>query len=939
MSICKQEAKTKIGCKQEDVNANPPVLKSNNIPDKNGITHHNPLLCEDTFEPVISKLPNKKQKANHKIKTSVLSDIHESNLQDKLREITSFFWETKNNQLQHVRTQAKTNNPNLELREQFKVTIQDETNKNNSDFKPSREAKIKIVGLPIATNRKPSHFSKDDAEIEVFQGSPYETLDSFYETLDSFKKRVLRRIDTKKVYQDFVWDGFLPFDEDDFEKFTFFDNDKFVGKGKFDYNFYHEKYEKLLLDSKLDEKILPSLNIWQSERNNRVRNRSVNDFYNFINLNGLLQKKDFKKIYPDTSIFQKLSSQQRQYLDEYVENVLDLSEEDRELLGKKFTNQMLIGDDSGLVKEVKDIKAIFPFVVDVQFPNDSAFVLRSNLFLKALVDNKLDASLLNFVVQTDKQKEFKEEEMEESKDSEILSSFEKYVNRYTGINVRREFVEQTQVKTESGFVNFLETKKRKTWNITKWIELFNKFEVQEEVLENKNALEIFDTKKLNIASFLGSHPSDIENLNKESYEYFKKLMFLMFSAKTKEIQKRHFRTISEMFEFGEKCYNEQLFFRIEKKKTENPPTIQNFYITNSTTDSIMSWLDSQVKYNSDYHYNVYVYTIVLGTEYDYKNAVSYANITTSPDVTDQRKEIVFPGVSIPQKEQDPFARPRNTPNIEKKQKTTEREVSRPIDPNEKLRAPILELTVNYKPSFMLVEQPYFSVSGGILDSPPVQPEIEFVPFVGVNNKIQINVRSSSGESLEIPIMMNGEEELYKFYERDEKGQIKFKNDDLVSSFEVGRILDVPKSYNDFSGKLRVIKSKVNAPAVSFFDDMRTNTKYYYVFRSIDNHGHKSNPTSIYEVELINDGGFTYLDVKLFEFPILNQKSKIKDVGKYLKIMPTFSQTMIKNDNSSVPVVGLESESILEKNFKLRITSKKTGKKVDINFSYRHEHET
>ena len=41
-----------------------------------------------------------------------------------------------------------------------------------------------------------------------------------------------------------------------------------------------------------------------------------------------------------------------------------------------------------------------------------------------------------------------------------------------------------------------------------------------------------------------------------------------------------------------------------------------------------------------------------------------------------------------------------------------------------------------------------------------------------------------------------------------------------------------------------------ATAASKVDDIEPNKKYYYTFRAIDNHGNVSNPSSVYEIEMV-----------------------------------------------------------------------------------------
>ena len=68
-------------------------------------------------------------------------------------------------------------------------------------------------------------------------------------------------------------------------------------------------------------------------------------------------------------------------------------------------------------------------------------------------------------------------------------------------------------------------------------------------------------------------------------------------------------------------------------------------------------------------------------------------------------------------------------------------------------------------------------------------------------------------------------------------------------FEIYRIDTQPNSYSDFTGNLIAIIGDNTASAASYVDNVSPNTKYYYVFRAIDVHGNRSNPTDVYEIEL------------------------------------------------------------------------------------------
>ena len=73
----------------------------------------------------------------------------------------------------------------------------------------------------------------------------------------------------------------------------------------------------------------------------------------------------------------------------------------------------------------------------------------------------------------------------------------------------------------------------------------------------------------------------------------------------------------------------------------------------------------------------------------------------------------------------------------------------------------------------------------------------------------------------------------------------------------------------------------------------------------------------------------------------------KEMKRFLQIIPNARQSMINksrlestpsandfNENNGVtPTLGVMAESLWNKKFKIRLTSKHTGKKIDINISF------
>ena len=202
-----------------------------------------------------------------------------------------------------------------------------------------------------------------------------------------------------------------------------------------------------------------------------------------------------------------------------------------------------------------------------------------------------------------------------------------------------------------------------------------------------------------------------------------------------------------------------------------------------------------------------------------------------------------------------------------------------------------------------------------------------------------------------------------------------------AGFEIYRMTEPPTSYQDFSGHLLAFVStdadtgsRQAADSASFVDDLVPNQKYYYIFRTIGSDriapadefptiareltGAEltlqtlfSNPTPVYEAELVDDDGAVYLLVRVVDFDILNPPPTTKEMKRLLHVKPSLSQSLLKDYSSEDyesahdyvratpggPRLGLEAESIWGKTYKVRLTSKHTCRKLDFNVKFTTEH--
>ena len=248
--------------------------------------------------------------------------------------------------------------------------------------------------------------------------------------------------------------------------------------------------------------------------------------------------------------------------------------------------------------------------------------------------------------------------------------------------------------------------------------------------------------------------------------------------------------------------------------------------------------------------------------------------------------------------------------------------------------------------------------------------------------ITFNIGTGEYFDTYIPILPLDEEKIENSTIVNKNGHTLFKSEGDASSFELFRISERtmpegPMSYKDFGipnlAKRVTLSRDFGDP--TYVDVILPNTKYWYTFRtndkkhSVDDVGPDfSNPTSVFEVKLINNSGAVYLTVNTYDInffkeqKLIIEKQKTKTMRKYLHLKPSFDQTIINTDSQDgfdyyEPSIMDSMENFLEETtgggvsefklgyteesvfgnlgsdtnnrFKIRLTSKKTGKKIDV----------
>ena len=441
----------------------------------------------------------------------------------------------------------------------------------------------------------------------------------------------------------------------------------------------------------------------------------------------------------------------------------------------------------------------------------------------------------------------------------------------------------------------------------------------ETLLKNPSSLWSQDFINKNTTMIGNKDNTDIDGNNPISFGQILKTMIMQ--GRVEKIVKEKSRTYKQILQ-GIPAYSEVVLYRVAKHNVgqNGQPSqlpIQNFWFTNPEDADNIVLNDTQVKYDKNYRYLVYAYAIVVGSEYNY----------SSLDLQGLKDDLWQ-----------------------------------------------TSCFVSTRPKLRIVRIPYYGFSSQedselyVYDDPPPAPNVSFYPIRGNTSQIKVFLNGAVDRYEKYPIFLQEEDlnkynKVRRYQKKDAEDKIKFESDDPASTFQIFRIdpdrftskVTPPQSYRDFETKLHKTVNEVNQSPNGFtIENLLPNLKYYYCFRTIDSKGNVSDPSEVFEVEIQSQPGISlgFPVIKIYEMSKGEPKVATKPFKRYLYLKATPPQVAIPEEidgpstavGTKISTLGVTNEKLFlmrdeqeninkSKKFKIRLTSRQTGRKIDVNVRF------
>lgn len=391
-----------------------------------------------------------------------------------------------------------------------------------------------------------------------------------------------------------------------------------------------------------------------------------------------------------------------------------------------------------------------------------------------------------------------------------------------------------------------------------------------------------------------------------------------------------------------KTYSEVLFYRLEKRAgveasdNREQATVQNFYFTNNNELDVFKIFDSQILVGQSYTYNLFEYRLSIGLDYAYSDVYYSQQFASSQDCA----LLVSPDD------------PTNPVDLTDDFSTSIKMIKNRVQAN-----------VTEQPSIIIYEVPLTTQNLTCQPLPPYQPSSVFNVYPNIPNTLfmEIDTETLDDGGIYNPITSNDKVFLRNIKESYGFITDKIRNDDKapLESVEVRILHTEPESMQDFENADRIetfslkgLFGKMTKATFQLF--LEENIDHFLILRVVNEMGGYSSVDTIYRVKILSDENFRSLDTSVF---LPNKKDEdaivsFTEFSNFLRIRMAEGQRYVPDilsadfdlDPDEYITSGLPKrdpnllKDAFNKKFKFRVTSKTSGKKVDLNFTFRSKKE-